>query len=238
MTRITAVEEANRERYGGDDLSVKKLEEARRRIEDKARKLLEKADKGDDQALVWEDLGVDALLVDEAHAFKNLYFFSKMDQIRGLSRSNADKSLDMFIKIKEINESSNYRNLVFATATPVMNSLAEVYTMQRYLQPQRLRELGFENFDNWYATFAQAKTLTEQRPDGSYQEVQRVAKFRNGKLLYRIASEIMDYVGWDDMPYLKLPKLKDGKITIVQGEPHPMYDHPAGVVHEAAGRHP
>ena len=223
IDEITAVEMENRERYGKDDLSVKKLEEARRRIEDKARKLLEKADKGDDQALVWEDLGVDALLVDEAHAFKNLYFFSKMDQIRGLSRSNADKSLDMFIKIKEINESSNYRNLVFATATPVMNSLAEVYTMQRYLQPHRLRDLGFENFDNWYATFAQAKTLTEQRPDGSYQEVQRVAKFRNGKLLYRIASEMMDYVGWDDMPYLKLPKLKDGKITIVQGEPHPMY---------------
>ena len=125
-----------------------------------------------------------------------------MDQIRGLSRSNADKSLDLFIKIKQINESSNYRNLVLATATPVMNSLAEVYTMQRYLQPQRLRDLGFENFDNWYATFAQAKTLTEQRPDGTYQEVQRVAKFRNGKLLYRIAAEVMDYVGWDDMPYL------------------------------------
>ena len=237
VAEITGAEAEARATHGKDDPSVKKLEDARRRIEDKVRRLLEKADKSEDQALNWEDLGVDALFVDEAHVFKNLYFFSKVDNIRGLSRSNSDRALNMYVKVKEINESSNYRNLVFATATPVMNSLAEVYTMQRYLQPQRLREMGFNNFDNWYATFAQAKVVTERRPDGSYHEVNRVANFYNGKLLYRIASEMMDYVGWDDMPYLKLPTLKDGKITIAQGQPHPMTPF-AAVVHAAARRDP
>ena len=224
IAEIEAALAAARAERGEDDPSVGELETARRKIETKVRKLLAKADKGGDNAQTWESLGVDALFVDEAHAFKNLFFFTQMERVRGISADNtSDKSLDLFVKIKEINESSNYRNLVFATATPVMNSLAEVYTMQRYLQPHRLKELGFENFDNWYRTFGVARLVTEKMPNGSYEEVMRVADFKNLKLLHRIAAEMMDYVGWADMPYLKIPAMKGGEVELVVGEPHPMY---------------
>lgn len=223
ITELLQAEAEARTTYGKDDQSVKKLAAVRKKIENKVAKKAAKVNKGTDNALTWEQLGVDALMVDEAQAFKNLFFFSKIDALRGLSRSESDRSLDMFVKVMEINEQSHYRNLVLATATPIMNSIAELFTMQRYLQPQRLEEQGLENFDNWYAMFAHALPTTEQRPDGTYQEVMRLRKYRNLDLLYRTVSEVMDYVGWDDMPYLKLPKLKGGRVRIVQTEPHPLY---------------
>ncbi len=225
IDEILNVEAGARQQRGDKDDSVKKIEGARKRLEKKLQKKLDAIEKkkASDKALVWEDLGVDALFVDEAHVFKNLYFYTQLENIRGLSRSESDRALDLFIKVKDINEQSNYRNLVLATATPLMNSMAEVYTMQRYLQPNRLRELGFENFDNWYRTFAEAALVTEQRPDGSYQEVRRLKHFRNLDLLYTTFAEVMDYVGWPDMPYLKLPALEGGRVHIVQTEPHPVY---------------
>ncbi|MGE0044053.1 MAG: SNF2-related protein, partial [Vicinamibacterales bacterium] len=204
------------------DVSVKKFERIKRKLEDKIAKKLAAVKKGDD-ALYWEELGVDALLVDEAHNFKNLFFFTELENIRGLSRSEADKSLDLFIKIQDINQASNHRNVVLATATPVMNSIAELYTMQRYLQPQTLETQGFSAFDNWYRTFGHAAPNVEQRPDGTYHEVMRLKKFRNLDLLYRTVSDVMDYVGWDDMPYLDLPKLAGGRVEVVETPPHPMY---------------
>lgn len=217
---VEAEKEAKRAK-GKDPDSVKKMASIRKKIETKIEKLLEK--KSTDNALTWEDLGVDALAVDEAHAFKNLYFMSKIDNIRGLSKSTSNRSLDMFVKIKAINEASNYRNVVLATATPVMNSMAEIFTMQRYLQPQVLRQAGLENFDNWYAMFANAMPTTEQRPDGTYHEVTRLKKFKNLKILYGQVSQVMDYIGWEDMPYLKLPKFAGGKIDVVQIPAHPVY---------------
>ncbi len=206
------------------DKTVKDIAKIRARIKTKIEAIRKKAEKNKDKkGLVWEDLGVDALLVDEAHAFKNLFFYTKANNVRGISRSEADRSLDMFVKVKEINEQSGERNLIFATATPVMNSIVEVYTMQRYLQPSRLRELGVENFDNWYQMFAHAKPTTEQRPDGSYQEVMRVKDFQNLQLLHSSFAEVMDYVTWEDMPYLKLPKTIGGKTQIIQTDPHPIY---------------
>jgi N12 class adenine-specific DNA methylase len=207
-----------------DANDVKGVERQRKRLEDKVRKLRDKLlARTTDNALTWEQLGVDALIIDEAHAFKNLFFYSKLENLRGLSRSEADRSLDLFVKVQAINEQSHYRNLVLATATPLMNSMAEVYTMQRYLQPQTLRRAGFENFDSWYAMFAHAYPGTEQQPDGTYKEIYRLRDFSNLKLLARMVREVMDYVGWEDMPYLKLPKIKGGKIEIVQTEPHPQY---------------
>lgn len=222
VDELMDAEQQARASRGDDDESVKKLAAARRRLQDKVKKKLDKSSKGADNALTWDQLGVDALFVDEAHAFKNLYFATKISGLRGLSASESDRSLDMFIKIKEINEQSNYRNLVLATATPVMNSMAEIFTMQRYLQPQELRAQGLESFDNWYAVFAEARNGTEQAPDGTYQEVMRLRKFRNLDLLYRTVAQVMDYVGWKDMPYLKLPTVRDG-VQIVQTDPHPIY---------------
>jgi N12 class adenine-specific DNA methylase len=220
-----AWQQAKNER-GENDESVKKIQQAKARIEDKVRKLLDKASKGKDTdtALYWEDMGVDALLVDEAHAFKNLWYWTSVDRMRGLSTTGSDRSLSMWIKVKEINESSNYRNLVFATATPIMNSMVEVYTMQRYLQPQVLEAQGFSNFDNWYRTFAEAVPSTESRPDGTFEEVMRLKNFRNLDLLYKTFSNVMDYIGWADMPYLKLPKLLNDRIEIEETSAHPAYE--------------
>jgi N12 class adenine-specific DNA methylase len=216
--------EANaRQERGQDEASVKKLAAQRKRIERKVAEKLKTVNKGEDNNLRWEDLGVDALMVDEAQAFKNLFFFSKIDNLRGLSKSESDRSLDMYVKVQEINESSNYRNLVLATATPIMNSIAELYTMQRYLQPQTIDQLGVKAFDNWYAMFGDARVNTEQRPDGTYHEVMRLKRYRNLDLLYRTMAQVMDYVGWDDMPYLDLPKLVNDRVRIVKTQPHPMY---------------
>lgn len=211
------------EKLSTSDENVKAMEKARRRIEDKIDKQREKLTSKKDKALTWEDLGVDALMVDEAQAFKNLFFHTKLENLRGLSRSTADKSLDMFVKIDQLNKATNYRNVVFATATPVMNSISEIFSMQRYLQPQTLRRHGLESFDNWYAMFGKAVPTTEAMPDGSYKEVMRLRKFDNLQLLSKLMREVMDYVGWEDMPYLKLPKFEGGKIHTVQTEPHELY---------------
>lgn len=224
IAELQAAEGEIRDREGKDSKSLKEMERARRKIEDKVKKQIAKLNKTDDNNLNFDQLGIDALFVDEAHAFKNLFYFTKIDNLRGLSRSESDRAIDMFVKSKDINEQSGYRNLVLATATPVMNSVAEIYTMQRYLQPQVLRQYGFENFDNWYAMFAQAAQVVEQNPDGTYREVRRLRDFSNLKLLYGLVARVMDYVGNDDMPYLVLPKVKGGKINVVKGEQHPLYD--------------
>lgn len=219
---IDEIQEAMDEERTGDE-TLAELERQKLRIEKRIAKKAEALNASDDNALVWEQLGVDALFIDEAQAFKNLFFFSKLENLRGLSKSESDRALDLFVKIQEINEQSHYRNLVLATATPVMNSIAEAYTMQRYLQPQTLQRYGVDTFDNWYAMFAKAAPTTEQQPDGTYKEVMRLKDFSNLQLLSKMVREVMDYMGWEDMPYLKLPKIRGGKITIVQNEPHPMY---------------
>lgn len=202
---------------------TKEFERQKKRIQDKVdAKLKSLEDEKKDNALTWEQLGVDALFVDEAQAFKNLFFFTKINNMRGLSRSESDRALDLFVKIRDINEQSNFRNVVLATATPVMNTIGEIYTMQRYLQPDALRQNGVESFDNWYAMFARALPTTERQPDGNYKEVMRLRAYSNLPLLSKMMREVMDYIGWEDMPYLKLPKIKGGKINIIETDPHPM----------------
>lgn len=202
----------------------KKIAAQRKKLEAKAQRKIDKLNQSEtDNALTWEQLGVDALFIDEAHVFKNLFFFSKIENMRGLSRSESDRALQLYVKVQDINEQSRHRNLVLATATPVMNSMAEAFTMQRYLQPQALRRYGVENFDNWYAMFAKAAPNTERQPDGTYKEVMRLKAFSNLQLLSKMLREVMDYVGWEDMPYLQLPKLKGGKININQIQPHPLF---------------
>lgn len=224
LDEIVGAEAEARDRDGDDDPSVKQLERRRRQIEDKLQaKLDAQKSAAASKALTWEDLGVDGLIVDEAQSFKNLYFHTNITGLRGLSASEADKSLDLYIKIQDINEASNYRNVVFGTATPVMNSLAEAFTMQRYLQPAKLREAGLHHFDNWYAAFARVEVAPEQQPDGSYKDVRRLKEFRNLRTLHQMFSEVMDYVSRADMPYLKLPKLEGGKVRLVNTPQHPQY---------------
>lgn len=223
IDELTAVIMAEHQKGNKKDPNVKQMERLRRKIQDKIKKKEEQVTKSTDTALTWEELGVDALMVDEAQAFKNLYYFTKIENLRGLSRSESDRALDLYVKVRDINDQSGHRNLVLATATPVMNSIAEIFTMQRYLQPQTLQHYGVDNFDNWYTMFAKALPTTERQPDGSYKEVMRLRDYQNLGVLSKMVREVMDYVGWDDMPYLKLPKIKGGKIDIVQTEQHPMY---------------
>ena len=210
---------------GADEMNVKQLEKVKAALQDKIDRLRAKAeDRATDNALTWEELGVDALFIDEAHAFKNLFFFTEIENVRGLSRSSSDRAIDLYVKVQEINEQSHYRNLVLATATPMMNSMAEAYTMQRYLQPQALEQAGLAQFDLWYAMFAKALPSTEQQPDGTYKEVMRIRDFRNLQLLSKMVRQVMDYVGWEDMPYLDLPAIAGGKVEIVEVQAHPMYE--------------
>ena len=201
VREILAVEASMRAERGARDPTVKKLETRRAASRAKfatcSRRRRDAIPRWRGNSWVWMRCS------SMRHRPSRTCVHTKLDRLRGLGAGEgSDQALNLYVKIKEINESSNYRNLVFATATPVMNSLVEVYTMQRYLQPQRLRELGFENFDNWYASFAQASPVIEERPDGSYaREVMRVGEFRNAKLLSRIAREMLDYVGPEDMPY-------------------------------------
>lgn len=222
VNELTDAIKDERARSGEKAKSVKQLETQRRKLEDKLHDRMEAAQKGNDNNLTWDQLGVDALFVDEAHAFKNLWFHTNMDNLKGLSRSEADRSLDLYVKIGSINAQSNHRNVVLATATPIMNSLVELYTMQRYLQPNTLREQGVEAFDAWYTMFAEAANVVEPSPDGSFAETRRLKHFRNLKTLYQMASGVMDYVGWKDMPYLNLPTIKGGKVEILEAPPHPM----------------
>lgn len=222
VNELTDAIKEERARSGEKAKSVKQLETQRRKLEDKLHDRMEAAQKGNDNNLTWDQLGVDALFVDEAHAFKNLWFHTNMDNLKGLSRSEADRSLDLYVKIGSINAQSNHRNVVLATATPIMNSLVELYTMQRYLQPNTLREQGVEAFDAWYTMFAEAANVVEPSPDGSFAETRRLKHFRNLKTLYQMASGVMDYVGWKDMPYLNLPTIKGGKVEILEAPPHPM----------------
>ena len=201
----------------------KEGEKQLKRLETRILKLMADTQKGEDANLTWEDLGVDGLIVDEAHEFKNLFMFTSLDKIQGLSKSSSARALDLFIKIQSINQASGERNMIFATATPVMNSVAELYTFQRYLQPSALTRMGTEAFDTWYSMFLQAGPSRVQKPDGSYKEVTRIKGYNNLVTLWQNVMQVADYVGPDDMPHLKRPALKGGSVTVLENEPHPKY---------------
>ena len=201
----------------------KEGEKQLKRLESRILKLMADTQKGEDANLTWEDLGVDGLIVDEAQEFKNLFMFTSLDKIQGLSKSSSARALDLFIKIQSINQASGERNMIFATATPVMNSVAELYTFQRYLQPSALTTMGTEAFDSWYSMFLQAGPSRVQKPDGSYKEVTRIKGYNNLVTLHQTVMQVTDYVGPDDMPHLKRPALKGGSVTVLENPPHPKY---------------
>ena len=157
---------------------VKELEKAKKRF---VAKLKERADReGKDNTLTFEELGVDQIFVDEADLYKNLFYTTKMNRIAGLPNSESNRALDMYMKTRYVRESSGGRGVVFATGTPISNTMAEMYTMLRYLAPDLLKERGVAHFDAWAANFAEAVTALELAPDGSgYRMHTRFAKFIN-----------------------------------------------------------
>src|SRR5205085_6391499 len=144
---------------------VKELEKAKKRLIAKMKKRADRENK--DNTLTFEELGIDQIFVDEADLYKNLFYTTKMNRIAGLPNSESNRALDMYIKTKYVREISFGRGVVFATGTPISNTMAEMYTMLRYLAPALLKERGVAHFDAWAANFAESVTALELAPDGA-----------------------------------------------------------------------
>ena len=147
----------------GDSFTIKQLEKMRKSLKNKLEKLSAKEKK--DDVITFEQLGVDKLFVDEAHSYKNLFYYTKMRNVGGIAQTEAQKSSDLFMKCRYLDELTGGKGIVFATGTPVSNTMAELYTMQRYLQYDTLRKLNLINFDNWATTFGETTTSLELNPE-------------------------------------------------------------------------
>jgi hypothetical protein len=200
---------------------VKQLEAMKKNWTVRLEKL--SADQKKDDLLSWEQLGIDALFVDEAHLHKNLYRFTKMTRVAGLPLTSSERAFDLFLKTRYTMQLHGHaqRGVVFATATPVANTMAEIHTMMRYLQPNRLEELGLQQFDAWAATFGESVTALEIAPDGSgYRMHTRFARFINVPELMAVFGEVAD-IRTAEMLDLPVPKLRGGKPRIVPARPSP-----------------
>ena len=171
--------------------TVKSLERTKRSLENRLEKLLDGTRK--DDVVTFEELGVDRLFVDEAHGYKNLFLYTKMQNVAGISTTDAKKSSDMYMKCQYLDEKTGGRGIIFATGTPISNSMTELYTMMRYLQSDTLREKGWSHFDCWAAHFGETKTVIELAPEGTgYRARTRFARFHNLPELINIWMEAAD----------------------------------------------
>ena len=206
----TAILEAKAE-SGDNRRLVKELEKAKKRFTTKIKQRADRENK--DNTITFEELGVDQLFVDEADLYKNLFYTTKMNRIAGLPNTDSNRAFDMYMKTRYVRQINEGRGVVFATGTPISNTMAEMYTMLRYLAPDLLKERGVEHFDAWAANFAEAVTSLELAPDGSgYRMHTRFAKFVNLPELLSMFRTVSD-VQTADM--LKLPRP-----TIEGGRPH------------------
>lgn len=193
---------------------VKTLETTKKNLETKLKQNVNEEAK--DIVIPFEQLGVDQIFVDEADQFKNLYFTTKMRNIAGMSQANSQRSMDMFMKTQYLMSANNGRGVVFATGTPISNTMAEMFTMLRYLDNKGLKEKNLGFFDNWAATFATKETTAELSPDGSgYRTVEKFTKFNNMPELTKMFRKVADVKKIEDLD-LKIPKLKNGKPTVVE----------------------
>jgi hypothetical protein len=197
----------------GDRRIVKDLERAKKRLETRLKLLM--ADSKKDNTLTFEELGVDRLFVDEAHYFKNLFYVSKMTRIAGLPQSASERAFDMFLKVAHIQRVNGGGGVVFATGTPIANSVAEMFTMQRYLQMEALKRQSLHHFDSWAGTFGESVTAMELAPDGSgYRLHTRFARFINVPELMQQFRQVAD-IQTAEMLKLPVPEIANGKaITI------------------------
>ena len=186
--------------------TIKQLERAKRGLEARLEKL--QANEKKDDVVTFEELGVDRLFVDEAHSYKNLFLYTKMQNVAGLSTSDAQKSSDMFAKCRYMDELTGSRGVIFATGTPVSNSMTELYTMQRYLQYDRLQEMGMVHFDCWASRFGETVTALELAPEGKgYRPRTRFSRFFNLPELMNIFREVADIKTADQL-HLPVPEVE------------------------------
>jgi N12 class adenine-specific DNA methylase len=174
------------------------------------------SDVGKDQVFDFDEIGVDALLVDEAHLFRKLSFATGKGAIKGIDPAGSVASMDLYVKARALDKQNPGRSLVLASGTPITNTMAEAYTISRYLQPDALQERGVAAFDSWAGTFGEIVSALEQTPDGGYKEVSRFAKFVNTPELSLMMRQVMDVVtGADLEKYVTRPKLRGGKRNLV-----------------------
>ena len=207
-------EELLRAKTGADDNRriVKQLEAAKKRLKVRFEKRINRENK--DNTVTFEDLGISQLMVDEADAYKNLAYISKMQRIAGLPNSDSFRAFDMFLKIRYIQQNPQTRGVVFSTGTPISNTLAEMYTVLRYLAPALLETTGTTHFDAWAANFAEAVTALELAPDGSgYRMNTRFARFINMPELLSMFRTVAD-IQTADMLHLPRPELETGRPLI------------------------
>ena len=194
------------EASGGERFTVKQLERTKKSLEARLEKL--QAEGRKDDVVTFEQLGVDRLFVDEAHNYKNLFLYTKMRNVAGLSTTDAQKSSDMFAKCRYMDELTSGRGVIFATGTPVSNSMTELYTMQRYLQYDRLQELGMAHFDCWASRFGETVTALELAPEGTgYRARTRFSKFFNLPELMNLFKEVADIKTADQL-HLPTPQVE------------------------------
>ena len=191
---------------GGEKFTVKELERTKRGLESRLEKL--RADDKKDDVVTFEELGVDRMFVDEAHNYKNLFLYTKMRNVAGLSTTDAQKSSDMFGKCRYMDELTGNRGVVFATGTPVSNSMTELYTMQRYLQYARLEEMHMTHFDCWASRFGETVTALELAPEGKgYRPRTRFSRFFNLPELMNLFKEVADIKTADQL-HLPVPQVE------------------------------
>ena len=216
VNEIIAAIEAKKAELGESE-SVKDLEKRRVNLENKIKQLSDVS--RDENNIIFEDLGVDSLFVDEAHNFKNLFYTTHMTNIAGLGdKKGSARAFDLYTKVRYLQGLNGGRGIVFATATPVMNSMSEMYIMQQYLQPDMLKSLGLNNFDAWAKQFGEVVNGVEIKPSGQgYRIKQSFSRFKNLSELQMLFRNFADVL--TNIPGLKVPKMKGGGVITVVSEP-------------------
>ena len=207
---------AELKRNRGENFSIKQLEKSKKSIKQKLDKLNDQTKK--DDVVTFEELGVDRLFVDESHYYKNLYLYTKMRNVGGIAQTEAQKSSDLFMKCRYLDEITGGRGTVFATGTPISNSMVELYTIQRYLQYNTLVKNGLQHFDAWVSTFGETITAVELTPEGTgYRAKTRFAKFYNLPELMAMFKEVAD-IKTADMLNLPVPEAKYHNVAVKPSE--------------------
>lgn len=203
---------ADIKRNRGDRFSVKQLEKTKKSLETKLKKLNDQSRK--DDVVTFEELGVDRLFIDESHYYKNLYLYTKMRNVGGIAQTEAQKSSDLFMKCRYLDEITGGRGVVFATGTPISNSMVELYTIQRYLQYKTLQEHDLQHFDAWASSFGETVTAVELTPEGTgYRAKTRFAKFNNLPELMAMFKQVAD-IKTSDMLNLPVPEVEYRNIAV------------------------
>ena len=203
---------ADIKRNRGDRFSVKQLEKTKRSLQTKLQKLNDQSRK--DDVVTFEELGVDRLFIDESHYYKNLYLYTKMRNVGGIAQTEAQKSSDLFMKCRYLDEVTGGRGVVFATGTPISNSMVELYTIQRYLQYKTLQEHDLQHFDAWASSFGETVTAVELTPEGTgYRAKTRFAKFNNLPELMALFKQVAD-IKTADMLNLPVPEVEYHNIAV------------------------